>query len=238
MAPLIGLTTGRIACKQGQGDSVTTPCSYLNALNAAGALPVLIPLGLSQEQMRGVFERLDGVLIIGGADIDPARFNGQPHPRVYDVDAEQDELDLTLVQWCAEQDKPFFGICRGIQSINVALGGSLYTDIADQYGKEQRHDWYPDIPRNTLAHGLRLDPGSLLAGVMGGSEFEVNSLHHQGLSRIAPGLKVVGHASDGLVEAVELPGHPFGVGVQWHPEWLQEHEHARALFRAFVQACE
>jgi len=237
MAPLIGLTTGRITRKQGQGDAVTTPCSYINALKQAGALPVLIPLGLSQEQMRGVFDRVDGVLIIGGADIDPGRFAGEPHPRVYDVDPEQDELDLTLVRWCAERGKPFFGICRGIQSMNVALGGSLYTDIADQYSKEQRHDWYPDIPRNMLAHGLRLDPDSRLARVMGGTEFKVNSLHHQGLLRIAPGLKVAGHASDGLVEAVELTDHPFGVGVQWHPEWLQEHEHARAVFRAFVQAC-
>jgi putative glutamine amidotransferase len=240
MAPLIGLTTGRVTRQKSQGDLAATPFSYIKAVSAAGGLPVLIPLGLPEEQLRALFHRLHGVLLIGGSDIDPSRFGGEPHPRVYDVDGEQDDLDISMVRWSAEQGKPFFGICRGIQAINVALGGGLYTDIADQFGTIQTHDMYrfPDIPRNHLAHPVRLEDGSALAGILGGVEFQVNSLHHQGLSSVADSLQIVGHASDGLVEAVELREHPFGIGVQWHPEWLQEHEPQRALFRAFVRACE
>ena len=136
----------------------------------------------------------------------------------------------------AEQGKPFLGICRGIQVINVALGGSLFTDIDDQLSNPLRHDWYPNVPRNYLAHPVTFVSDSRLAQILDGDVFEVNSLHHQGLERLAPGLRAVACAPDQLVEAVEIPGHPFGFGVQWHPEWLQEHQPQRQLFQALTQA--
>ncbi len=199
---------------------------------------MIIPGGLSEQGLQALFARLDGLLLTGGSDIDPQRFNGRPHPRVYGVDKQRDELEIRLVQMAAENGKPFLGICRGIQVINVALGGSLYTDISSQLANSLRHDWYPNIVRDYLAHPVSIAAGSCLAQVLGGESFEVNSLHHQGLDRLAPGLQAVAYAPDQLIEGVELPGHPFGLGVQWHPEWLQEHAPQRQLFQALVRAAE
>lgn len=233
---IIGLSTGRLNPKGVQGGEAATPLSYIKAVLTAGGIPLLIPPGLSLAQLQETFARLDGLVLIGGGDIDPALFNGLPHPRVYDIDPERDFLDLSLARLAAETGKPFLGICRGIQAINVALGGTLFTDIADHKQNALRHDWFPNIPRDKLAHAVEVDPASRLGRILGGSRFEVNSLHHQGLDGIAPGLTVTAHAPDGLVEAVELPGHPFGIGVQWHPEWLQEHAPQRAIFSALVDA--
>jgi len=234
--PLIGISSSNLARKDVQGGEVSAPASYLRAVAAAGGIPLIIPTLLSQEQLAQALDRLDGLVLTGGPDIDPLIFQGRAHPRVYGIDAQRDTLDLALVRLAAARRKPFLGICRGIQAINVALGGTLYTDIADQKQQSLRHDWYPDIPRNHLAHPVELEPASRLAQILGGSRFEVNSLHHQGLEQIAPGLTVTAHSPDGLVEAVELEGHPFGIGVQWHPEWLQEHAPQRALFSALIEA--
>ena len=235
-SPIIGLSTGRSSQQNLQGGEAATPFSYIKAVLAAGGIPLLIPVGLSKEQREEALRRIDGLVLIGGGDFDPALFDGLPHPRVYGIDPERDDLDIGLARFAVETGKPFLGICRGIQAINVALGGTLYTDLAAHKSMALRHDWYPDIPRNYLAHSVEVDPASRLGQILGGSFFEVNSLHHQGLEKIAPGLKVTAHALDGLVEAVELPEHPFGIGVQWHPEWLQEHQPQRAIFTALVEA--
>jgi putative glutamine amidotransferase len=235
-SPIIGISSSNILNKDGSFGQVAAPTSYLRAVLAAGGLPLIIPSGLSLEQLHEAFDRLDGLVLIGGGDIDPQIFKGQAHPRVYGIDAQRDDLDLTLARLAADERKPFLGICRGIQVINVALGGTLFTDIGDQKQQALRHDWYPDVPRDFLAHAVALKPDSRLAQILGGDHFEVNSLHHQGLEKIAPSLTVSAHSPDGLVEAVELEGHPFGIGVQWHPECLQEHAPQRALFSALVEA--
>ncbi len=234
--PVIGVTSSYAPPKEGKFGTVMVGESYLQAVLNAGGVPVVLPVGLSTADLSALFSRLDGILLTGGGDIDPARFAGLPHPRVYDIDPRRDEMEIRLAQLAAESGKPFLGICRGIQVINVALGGSLFTDIGDQLPQPLRHDWYPDVPRNYLAHPVSLEPGSRLAQVLGGESFEVNSLHHQGLERLAPALKAVATSPDHLVEGVELPGHPFGLGVQWHPEWLQEHAPQRQLFRELVRA--
>ncbi len=235
-SPLIGISSAYASPNDVQGGSVAAPVSYLRAVLAAGGIPLLIPPGLNRDQLAEALARLDGLVLIGGGDIDPALFQGRAHPRVYGIDPTRDDLDLSLARLAASSRKPFLGICRGIQVINVALGGTLYTDIADQTPQPLRHDWYPDIPRNHLAHEVTVEPGSRLNQILGGERFAVNSLHHQGLEQIAPGLRVVAHATDGLVEAVELPDHPFGIGVQWHPEWMQEHAPQRAIFSALIEA--
>jgi putative glutamine amidotransferase len=235
-APLIGITTHQIPAKNGQTGEYAAPLSYLNAVISAGGVPVLLPAGLDEAMLLRALERVDGLLLTGGGDIDPLLFAGQPHPAVYGIEPDRDYSEALLVRAAARSGRPFLGICRGIQVINVALGGSLYTHIADQLAGALKHDYFPDIPRDTLAHPVELEPGSRLADILGGERFAVNSLHHQGLERIAPDLRVTGRAPDGLVEAVELPDHPFGLGVQWHPEWLQEHAPQRALFHALVVA--
>jgi putative glutamine amidotransferase len=235
-APLIGLTANFSPADDGKFGTIQVGESYVQAVLKAGGLPVVIPVGISGLELQSLIDRLDGILLTGGSDVDPARFQGPGHPRVYGIDARRDELEITLVQKAVETGMPFLGICRGVQVINVALGGTLYTDIADQMNGALRHDYYPDIPRNYLAHAVSIEKDSLLAQVLGSISVEVNSLHHQGLDRPAPDLRVVAHAPDSLIEAVELPEHPFGVGVQWHPEWLQEHAPQRRLFQAFVEA--
>lgn len=236
-APLIGVTTHRVAGANGQTDQYATPLSYLDPISAAGGVPLLLSASLSNEQLRRAFERLDGLLLTGGGDIDPLLFGGRPHPRVYGIDPERDRSEIALTRLAAEAGLPFLGICRGAQVINVALGGTLYTDIGDQLPGACRHDRYTTgEPRDLIAHEVQVLPGSRLEGILGCAGCGVNSLHHQGLERIASGLQVTAYAPDGLVEAVELAGHPFGLGVQWHPEWLQALAPQRALFAAFIQA--
>ena len=234
--PIIGLTTNRLASTNPLAPNHGVSEAYIKAVYNAGGLPLLIPLGLPEHDWQALAARLDGILFTGGSDLDPAIFNGTPHPRVYDVDSQRDSLEIALVRRAAETGQPFLGICRGAQAVNVALGGTLYTDIADQVPGALRHDWYPDIPRDYRAHPVTLAPSSRLAGILGTTQPQVNSLHHQGLQHIGAGLAVTGHAPDGMVESVELPGHPFGIAVQWHPEWLQDDPAMRALFRAFIEA--
>ena len=236
MAPVIGITASFNPPNQGPFGEIMVGESYIQAVLRAGGVPVIIPVGLPEEDLSSLITRLDGILLTGGGDIDPERFNGRAHPRVYGIDARRDALELRLAQMAAGEGVPFLGICRGIQVINVALGGTLFTDITDQAPQPLKHDQYPDIPRDFLAHSVALEPDSRLAQILGGVSFQVNSLHHQGLEQLAPSLRAVGYAPDRLIEAVELPNHPFGLGVQWHPEWLQDDAPQRELFRAFVQA--
>lgn len=238
MAPLIGVTSNFVPAEDGKFGTISVGESYIQAVIKAGGLPVVIPVGLSEQETKALFDRLDGLLLTGGADVDPARFGGLPHPRVYGIDPRRDAMEIQLAQMSAQRGKPFLGICRGIQVINVALGGTLYTDIADHKQNALRHDWFPNVPRDYLAHSVSLDESSRLAQILGGPACEVNSLHHQGLLEVAPGLNAVAFSPDALVEAVELPDHPFGLGVQWHPEWLQEHLPQRQLFQALIQAAE
>jgi len=142
-------------------------------------------------------------------------------------------LKLKVLQAAASNNKPFLGICRGCQVMNVALGGTLYTHILDQLSGALEHSTENYLQ---LAHEVKIEVGTRIAEIFGEPILKVNSLHHQGLKDIAPSLRVAGHAPDGLVEAVELPNHPFGIAVQWHPEWLTDQESTRNLFRKFVEA--
>ncbi len=233
--PLIGITSSRKLNAKGL-PIIFVMEAYIQAISRAGAVPVIVPLGLPEEGLQNILPRLDGILFSGGGDIAPERFNGDEHPAVSEVDADRDRVEIHLAQAAAQQGMPFLGICRGIQVVNVALGGTLYTHISDQLPGALKHNYYPDIPRDYLAHSVRVESDSRLGMILGGCEFEVNSLHHQGIETPAPGLSITAHAPDGLIEAVELPDHPFGLAVQWHPEWLQAYETMRALFGAFVKA--
>lgn len=235
-APLIGITIGRTQNANSPLPTATVSEAYLRAVQAAGGIPLLIPASTPAERLNDLFARLDGFLFTGGGDIDPQRFAGLPHPEIYDIDAGRDTVELELVRLAAAHNRPFLGICRGIQVINVALGGSLYTDLAAQMPGALKHDYYPNIPRDHLAHAVRLQAGSQLSRTLGAEQVEVNSLHHQGVQRLASDLTACAFAPDGLIEGVELSGHRFGIGVQWHPEWLQHLPTMRALFSELIQA--
>jgi putative glutamine amidotransferase len=205
------------------------------SVEQAGGAPVYIPPNLGGAALRAVFARVDGLLFSGGGDVDPAFYGGQPDTRAEGIDAARDRAELALARWAVAERAPFFGICRGTQVVNVALGGTLYLDTDDHPGA-QRHAFYPDLPYDLRAHPAELAPGSLLARIAGKPALEVNSLHHQACRAVAPGLRVAARAPDGIIEAVEVPGHPFGLAVQWHPECLPDEPDMRRLFEAFVAA--
>jgi len=200
-------------------------------------VPVLIPSSLADDGWDALYSRLDGVLFSGGGDVALDHFAGDPHPRIDDVDPARDSVELKMVQAAASDGKPFLGICRGCQVVNVALGGTLYTHIPDQLPNALDHS-YPGNKRMVLVHEVKIEEGTRFAEIFGEPIIRVNSLHHQGLKDIAPSLRVAGRAPDSLVEAVELPDHPFGLAVQWHPEWLIDQAWTRNLFRKFVEAAE
>jgi len=233
--PLIGITTARVL-NNAHIHVMSVAEAYVQAVYQAGGLPLLIPLGIPDPDLATLLVRLQGLLLTGGGDIDPARYGGLPHPRVYDIDHDRDRLELSLVEYAATNGMPFLGICRGFQVVNVAFGGALYEDILDQHPGALKHDYFPGYPRDQLVHPVQVTPGSRLAEILGQTQVEVNSLHHQGVRQVPPDLRTTALAPDGIPEAVELPGHPFGLAVQWHPEWLQAHAPMRRLFEAFVGA--
>ncbi len=233
--PVIGLTTYNGENKYRHPIAALTQ-KYIAAVNDAGGVSVLIPSGANTESLRALLGRLDGILLTGGGDIAIERFNGESHARVDGVDLDRDALEFFILQAAAESGKPFLGICRGFQMVNVALGGTLYTHIQGQLPGAIKHDYDSGSQRQFLAHAVHVEKTSSLAGVLGEPVLKVNSLHHQGAKDLAPALKPAAHAPDGLVEAVELPGHPFGMAVQWHPEWLTDQPVTQRLFRAFVAA--
>jgi putative glutamine amidotransferase len=234
MNPLIGITTYQSKNIYGQ-PTIDLQQSYVRAVMQAGGVPVLIPSLIAEDGWDAVYSRLDGILFSGGGDIALEHFAGDPHPRIDDVEPERDSVELKMVQAAVSDGKPFLGICRGCQVVNVALGGTLYTHIPDQLPNALDHS-YPGNMRTVLVHEVKIEEGTQVAEIYGEPIIKVNSLHHQGLKDIAPVLRVAGRAPDGLVESVELPDHPFGVAVQWHPEWLTDQQPTRNLFRKFVES--
>jgi putative glutamine amidotransferase len=215
--------------------------SYLKAIIQAGGLPILIPLEIDGPMLEQLFDQVDGLVFSGGGDIDPAFYDETPQVDNLDhIQDRRDQVELTLMQLAMDRQKPFFAICRGIQVMNVARGGSLWQDLTGQKPDAMRHDYYYDdrrFARNYIAHEVTLEKTSLLGDILGIDRLPVNSLHHQAVKDIPASLKATGYADDGVIEALEAPGHPFGLGVQWHPEELvAEHETAGKMFRAFVEA--
>ncbi len=206
--------------------------AYLAALQAAGAAPILVPLGT--RPLDGL-EFADGVLLPGGVDINPSAYGAQPHP-TSEWDDRVDDLEFRLARWALERRLPILGICRGLQVLNVVLGGSLVQDLPSQRPQGLEHPRRG--PRFSLTHRLTLVPGGRLATALGESEVAVNSLHHQGLERLAPGLIPSARAEDGLIEGVEMEGEEWVVAVQFHPEELfTTQPYAASLFQSFVAAC-
>jgi len=236
MQPVIGITT--LQGKNTNGlPTVMLIQAYVHAIMQAGGVPVLIPSMLAEGGWDILYERLDGILFSGGGDISLDYFEGESHPRIDDVDPLRDSVELDLFHAVVADGKPFLGICRGIQTVNVGLGGTLYTHLPEQFSTKIDHT-YPGNMRTVIVHEVKIEEGSRTAEIIGEPILKVNSLHHQGLKDIAPTLRVTGLAPDGLVEAVELTDHPFGLAVQWHPEWLTDQQPTRKLFRAFVEAAE
>lgn len=241
MKPLIGVTTAVREIGTNGFKILSAYTAILESLERAGALPVMIPVNVSDATLRGIYDRLDGVLLPGGGDIDPVYFHAERHPSVYGIDPLRDHAEVMLAQWAAADDLPLFGICRGHQVLNVALGGTLIQDIASEVPNHKLEDHsLPDgTPRNTRNNHVNVSEASRLAHIIGAtSHVAVNSLHHQAVKDPAPGFVVTAHAEDGIIEAMEMPDKRFLLSVQWHPEDLSADDpHMQALFNEFVAAC-
>ena len=237
--PLIGCATYRKSVNQEQSiDVYGLMPAYTEAVFGAGGLPVLIPLGLDDAALAALLDRVDGLLLPGGGDIGPEHYGGdEREPSIRDVDRVRDRSEFLLVRHALRRQKPLLAICRGHQVFNVALGGTLWEDVHSAMPGAIVHDYFYKQNREYLAHEVEVVPESLLAHIVRQERLSVNSLHHQGIRELAPGLRVAATAPDGLIEAVEVAEHPFALGVQWHPENLVDRSaEMHALFRHFVMA--
>lgn len=209
---------------------------YLEAVDRVGGVPVLIPVPASSDTVIRLAGEADGFLLPGSpTDIDPSRYGESRHEKLGSLFPERDETDFLLIEIAEKRRLPVFGICHGMQTLNVWRGGSLIQDIASEVsGSVRHHD--PERPKESPAHSVRVDSDSRLAGMLG-EDCEVNSSHHQAVRRAGRGLRAVALAPDGVVEAIEDTGSVFVVGVQWHPEagW-DETGPAQALFGSFIRA--
>jgi putative glutamine amidotransferase len=213
--------------------------AYVHALARAGAASLLIPLLTDKTLLRTIYDLVDGLLLAGGEDVAPAHYGEPRHEKCGPVFPDRDQVELTLARWAMDDGKPLLAICRGIQVLNVALGGSLYQDIQAQIPRADKHDWHPGYPRNRLSHTAIIPPQTRLAHILGTTSLLVNSLHHQAIKDVAPGLTVAARAPDKIVEAVEAESHPFAMGVQWHPEELADNDvQAQRIFDALAETCQ
>lgn len=209
---------------------------YLKGIELAGGAPVVLPLIEDREVLSAILERCAGVLIPGGHDVEPACYGQELMPECGELSPARDRLEDWVIGWALERDMPILGICRGVQMLNVHLGGTLYQDLPTQRPESLNHSQEP--PYETLVHQVEVKENSALAELTGAGMLSVNSLHHQAIETVAPGLVVDAVSTDGIVEAVHLPGKQFVLGVQWHPEYCcQIQKEAMGIFRGFLRAC-
>ena len=213
---------------------------YMMAVSVVGGVPLMVPLYDDDlDTLAEIYDRLDAILLPGGVDMDPASYGEAPSELCGALDPARDRVELQLVRWAIDDRKPVLGLCRGLQVINVALGGTLYQDIAAQRHGAIKHDYFPTMgyARDHLAHAVEITPGSRMQHLLESHAVRVNSMHHQGIKLLAPALVASAIAEDGLIEGVESNDGHFLVGVQWHPEMLEMSDpHERHLFGEFVHA--
>ena len=213
--------------------------SYMQVILHAGGVPVLLSPDMEQTALEDCLDQLDGLMLAGGGDVVPSRFGEEPIQELGETTPVRDEFELRLLPAAIRRNMPVLGICRGIQVMNVALGGTLYQDLPAQYQPA-----HPPLlahkqtqPYETPTHSVELQPSSQLYRLTGQKELQVNSMHHQAIEALADGLMISGRAADGTIEAVECLDLPFFLGVQWHPERLSD-EASHRLFAGFVEAAQ
>lgn len=212
--------------------------SYVRALVNAGCAPVLIPLLDDASRLRAIYERLDGIVFPGGADVAPHEYGEEPIGNLNVVEPQRDHMELTLARWAFADDLPALGICRGQQVLNVALGGTLWQDLRHQGATSVEHSDADGRARTAMIHRVRLDPDARLAQLIDETEIRVNSLHHQAVKSVAPTLRVTGLSDDDVIEALESPERRFLIAVQWHPEEIDDLPWVRRLFAGFAKAAQ
>lgn len=228
--PIVGIGSDLLN-KKGERERAFVYTTYVESLRRAGAVPVLIPP--QAENAEAMIAGLDGIVLAGGDDCDPAIYGESRHPSVEPMDPRRQENDLALARVARKRGIPTLGICLGVQVMNVAAGGTLIQDIDSELRTDIEH---ASEASDRHRHEVLVEKGSRLAGIVGRQELSVNSSHHQAIRHIGDGLRVTAQAPDGIIEGLEDPAHPFYVGVQWHPEDMSGEGSASALFGAFVDA--
>ena len=235
-SPIVAVSAG--VRSDGNVASARLRTTYLTALENARLVPTIAAAAPDLPAADALMERLDGLLLTGGADVNPTAYGEAPHPKLGQLSEIRDSWELALVHAAQQRKKPILAICRGVQILNVALGGTLIQDLPTQHPSDINHD--PDRPRETRTHPIELATESRLGRALGVTHLMVNSIHHQAISRVAPELRVVATATDGVIEGVESAADSawWCVGVQWHPEELISTEESwdRDIFGAFARA--
>lgn len=234
VTPYIGLT-GTVDNKAVDRKGVYLGEDYTDAVYAAGGLPFIIPFTKKLSALDEFVTLIDGLILTGGDDLSPLVYGEEPHVGLGEVSPLRDEVELYLLHATLNAKKPVLGICRGIQIMNAALGGTLYQDLVRQWGTDIQHS--QKAPANHVAHTVVLKNDARLTQILGVTETRVNTRHHQAVKKIAPGFVAVAHSKDGLVEAIESKTDAFAIGVQWHPENLWRDDAKQlSLFLALVDA--
>ncbi|QFG26599.1 gamma-glutamyl-gamma-aminobutyrate hydrolase family protein [Actinomadura sp. WMMB 499] len=228
-APLIGITACQEPARWGMWvrEAALLPVSYVRSVERAGGVPVLLPPAASLRGVGALAGRLDGIVLAGGADVDPELYGAERHAETDPPQPQRDRFELALARAVVDADVPFLAICRGMQVLNVARGGTLVQHLPEAVG----HERHAPEPGKMGSHPVRISPSSMIGKVLGEAA-DVPTLHHQAVGRLGKGLAAVAWADDQVVEAAELQGHRFGLAVQWHPE---EGTDGR-LFEALVAA--
>lgn len=236
--PVIGIVCHSLAEGATRPAALAVGRKYADVLRSVGAVPWLIALAPDDaDTFAEVMARLDGLFLAGGTDVDPARYGEPRHPKCGATDPDRDATEFALLRMAVERTMPVLAVCRGLQVMNAAFGGTLYQDIAAQVPAALNHEG-SDTARAAISHEVTVASGSRLAEILGESYVGVNSLHHQAIKHLAPTLRATAFAPDGIIEGVEGTGS-FLVGVQWHPEELAgTRPEMRRLFAAFVEAAQ
>lgn len=206
---------------------------YWDSILKSGGIPVLLPNTTGNAELEYYLDSIDGLMVTGGADIHPSYFDQKPHPKLSNTTLARDKFEVMAIKSAIKRDIPLLGICRGHQVLNVALGGNLYQDLSCIDGRTLKHA----DPNQTgkVFHDIWIDKESMLFGIMGSEVLETNSSHHQVVDKIGRGLRPVAFSSDGVIEAIEMAGKKFILGVQWHPEAIFSRKHSQKLFKKFVE---
>lgn len=232
MRPVIGL----IPLYDDEKESYWMLPGYMNVLETCGALPLMLPLTTDEEALKQAFALCDGLLLTGGHDVGPYVYHSEASKECGIPCKKRDDMEGILLHLALKEDKPVFGICRGIQFMNAFLGGDLYQDLPTEYHSKVEHHMVP--PYDVAVHKIDVLEGTMLADILGSGIHGVNSYHHQAVKTPADCVDVMAVSEDGLVEAISVKNQTFAVGVQWHPEFsYQVDEESVKLVRAFVDAC-
>ena len=213
--------------------------TYVHAAGLGGGAPVVIPPHLEEAQLRPIFEHMDGMILSGGGDILLPLSDEEDRELLWSVDEQRDRAELALARWALEENLPLLAICRGVQVLNVAAGGTLILDIPTRVPDALTHSTVVGRPVESIVHTVEVTAGSRLAALVGAGELGVNSAHHQAAKDVGTGLAITARAPDGIIEGLEAPDHPFCIGVQWHPEAMVEnHPVMRRLLEGLVEAAQ